>query len=101
MAPGAFPGGSEPTDTRPGAPCAASQPHPPGPPSDYIPIGAARRQPREWSGPCRTEALPNRPPGGVVLHPMGESIMTHTVFPPEQRAVVLIDLANDFLYPGG
>jgi nicotinamidase-related amidase len=32
---------------------------------------------------------------------MGESIMTHTVFPPEQRAVVLIDLANDFLYPGG
>jgi nicotinamidase-related amidase len=32
---------------------------------------------------------------------MGESIMTQTVFPPEQRAVVLIDLANDFLYPGG
>lgn len=27
--------------------------------------------------------------------------MSHTVFPPEQRAVVLIDLANDFLYPGG
>ena len=27
--------------------------------------------------------------------------MSHTLFPPEQRAVVLIDLANDFLYPGG